>query len=128
MSKHAKISDSEWKVMRVLWRTYPMKSSEIIQELKSTNWSPNTIHTLLSRLANKEIIGVKKTSRYKEYFPLVSQEECQLKETKSFLKKVYDGSIKMMLSSYINEDDLSEADIEYLKELLDEKVNGKERD
>ncbi|WMJ76885.1 MULTISPECIES: BlaI/MecI/CopY family transcriptional regulator [unclassified Sedimentibacter] len=121
MNKQINISDSEWKVMCVLWEKHPLMSSQIIQRLEANNWKPNTIHTLLSRLENKKIIGVEKKSRFKEYYPLVSREECQIIETKSFIKKVYDGSIKMFLSSYINQDNLSQDDIEYLKKLIEEK-------
>lgn len=121
MKKQINISDSEWKVMCVLWEEHPLMSSQIIQSLKTTNWKPNTIHTLLSRLEHKKIIGVDKKTRYKEYYPLVSREECQIIETKSFIKKVYDGSIKMFLSSYINQDNLSQDDIAYLKNLILEK-------
>ncbi len=121
MNKQINISDSEWKVMCVLWEKHPLMSSQIIQKLEANNWKPNTIHTLLSRLENKKIIGVEKKSRFKEYYPLVSREECQIIETKSFIKKVYDGSIKMFLSSYINQDNLSQDDIEYLKKLIEEK-------
>lgn len=121
MSKQTNISDSEWKVMCVLWENHPLISSQIIKRLEATNWSPNTIHTLLSRLEKKKIIGVEKKSRFKEYYPLVSREECQIIETKSFIKKIYAGSMKMFLSSYINQDDLSEEDIEYLKKLIEKK-------
>lgn len=121
MSKQINISDAEWKVMCVLWTNNPLMSSQIIKRLEENNWSPNTIYTLLSRLEKKKIIGVEKKSRFKEYYPLVSREECQINEVKSFVKKVYAGSMKMFLSSYINQDDLSEEDIEYLKKLIEKK-------
>lgn len=121
MSKQINISDAEWKVMCVLWKNHPLISSQIIKRLESNNWSPNTIYTLLSRLEKKKVIGVEKKSRFKEYYPLISREECQINEVKSFIKKVYAGSMKMFLSSYINQDDLSEDDIEYLKKLIEKK-------
>lgn len=127
MSKQTNISDAEWKVMCVLWESHPLMSGQIIQRLKETNWNPNTIHTLLSRLEKKKIIGVEKKSRFKEYYPLVSREECQINETKSFVKKVYDGSMKMFLSSYINQDNISEDDIQYLKNLIEKKESNRSK-
>ncbi|MEA4988288.1 MAG: BlaI/MecI/CopY family transcriptional regulator [Anaerovorax sp.] len=121
MSKQINISDAEWKVMCVLWKSNPLTSSQIIEELKDTNWNPNTIHTLLSRLEKKKILGVEKNSRFKEYYPLVSQKECQVHETKSFIEKVYAGSMKLFLSNYINQEDLTKDDIEYLKKLIEDK-------
>lgn len=127
LSEQINISDAEWKVMCVLWEGHPLTSSQIIQELKDINWNPNTIHTLLSRLEKKKIIGVQKKSRFKEYSPLVSREECQIYETKTFLEKVYSGSMKMFLSSYINQDDLSKDDIEYLKKLIEKKESNRSK-
>lgn len=127
MSKQTNISDAEWKVMCVLWESHPLMSSQIIKRLKETNWSPNTIHTLLSRLEKKKILGVEKKSRFKEYYPLVSREECQINETESFVKKVYDGSMKMFLSSYINQDNISEDDIQYLKNLIEKKESNRSK-
>ncbi len=127
MNKQINISDAEWKVMCVLWENHPLISSQIIKRLESTNWNPNTIHTLLSRLEKKKIIGVEKKSRFKEYYPLVSREECQIYETKSFVEKVYDGSMKMFLSSYINQDNISEDDIQYLKNLIEKKESNRSK-
>mgnify|MGYP000887917672 CR=1 FL=1 len=64
------ISDAEWKVMKVLWEKSPLTSTEIINSLKdSTNWSPKTIHTLISRLVKKEVVGVNKDFPVNKYFP-----------------------------------------------------------
>ena len=96
MKEFPNISDAEWQVMKVLWERSPLTSTEIIDSLRDdTVWSPKTIHTLISRLVKKGAVGVGKDSPLNRYFPLVTQEECRKVETKSFVQKVYDGSLQM---------------------------------
>ncbi len=122
MNNFPNISDAEWQVMKVLWNRSPLTSTEIISELKSTNsWSPKTVHTLISRLVKKEAIEVKKGSKYNLFTSIVTQDECSRVETKSFIEKVYNGSIQMMLKNFIKDEKLSSEEIEELRRMLDDK-------
>ena len=122
MNKIPKISDSEWEVMKVLWKKSPLTSSEIIGILKEySSWNPKSIHTLISRLVDKDAIRVKKDESFYLYSPNVSEEECRRVETKSFIKKVYDGSIHLLISSFVKDEKLSGKEIEELKQILDKK-------
>ena len=122
MNKIPKISDSEWEVMKVLWKKSPLTSSEIIGILKEySSWNPKSIHTLISRLVDKDAIRVKKDESFYLYCPNVSEEECRRVETKSFIKKVYDGSIHLLISSFVKDEKLSGKEIEELKQILDKK-------
>jgi BlaI family transcriptional regulator, penicillinase repressor len=56
------------------------------------------------------------------YSPLVSESEYKAYANESLLKKLYGGSVKLMLTSFIKEQKLSKAEIENLKALLDEEV------
>jgi len=127
MKELPKISDAEWQVMKVLWNKSPLTSSEIVETLKPvTKWSPTTIYTLISRLVNKKAIRIEEGSSPYICYPLISREEYAQKEYKSLLKKVYDGSLNLMLSSIIKENELSDEEIEQLKDILD-KSKGRKR-
>jgi len=122
LNKIPKISDSEWEVMKVLWKKSPLTSSQIIEILKEySSWNPKTIHTLISRLVNKDAIRVKKGGPFYLYSPNISEEECRKVETKSFIKKVYNGSINLLISNFIKDEKLSWKEIDELKQILDDK-------
>ncbi|AUS96771.1 transcriptional regulator [Clostridium thermosuccinogenes] len=122
MKKLPNISDAEWQVMRVLWEKSPLTSTEIIDALRdSTTWSPKTIHTLISRLVKKEVVGVNKDFSLNKYFPLVTEEECRKVETRSFIQKVYDGSLHLLIKSFIENEKLTSEEIDDLRRMLDEK-------
>jgi BlaI family penicillinase repressor len=122
MKEIPNISDAEWQVMKVLWDKSPLTSTEIIDSLKSdTAWSPKTVHTLISRLVKKEALGVNKNLTFNRYFPLVTQEACRKTQTKTFIRKVYDGSLHLLIANFIKDEKLSQEEIGELKRILEEK-------
>ena len=59
-----------------------------------------------------------KQSRVFVYTPLVKECEYISQESNSFLNRYYNGDITSMLSAYIENDKLSETEIETLRSLL----------
>lgn len=128
MKKGKKITDAELYVMKVLWKNSPLTASQIIDELKEvTQWNPKTIHTLISRLVAKSVIGSEKKGSYKLYFPLVTEEYYQNVQTKSFLEKVYNGSFPLLITNFIKEEKLNEQEINELKAILDSQIDEGEK-
>lgn len=119
------ISDTELIVIKVLWHQNPLTSTDIIYRLKdTTTWSPKTIHTIISRLLKKGAITVNKNTSPYEYSPIVSEEEVKNYETKSFLHRIYNGSLSMLLSNFVREENLSNDEINELKKILDNNIKG----
>jgi len=124
--KIPRIAESEWRVMKILWKKSPLTASEIIEHLKeTTQWNPRTVKTLLNRLVNKGALSFNKEGRLYHYYPAVSESECARVESKSFLNRVYDGALQPMLAAFIEDQDLSPETIKELKQILD-KEKGKE--
>jgi len=121
MKDFPNITDAELQVMKILWNSSPLTASEIIELLNdNTNWNPKTIHTLISRLVKKNALSVERTSPFYKYSPLVSEDELRKVETKSFIQKLYNGSLHLLLSNFIKEENLSPEEIEDLKRILNE--------
>lgn len=116
------ISEAEYEVMKVVWKHAPISTNEITQQLlKTTSWSPKTIQTLIKRLVNKGALSYEKQSRMFVYTPMVKENEYIGQESSSFLKRFYGGNITAMVSAYLENDKLSEAEIETLRGLLSKK-------
>ena len=116
------ISEAEYEVMKVVWKHAPISTNEITQQLlKTTSWSPKTIQTLIKRLVNKGALSYEKQSRMFVYTPIVKENEYIGRESNSFLKRFYGGNITAMVSAYLEDDKLSEAEIETLRGLLSKK-------
>ena len=122
MRELPQISEAEFEVMKVVWKYSPINTNEITEKLtQTTNWSPKTIQTLIKRLVSKKALTYEKQSRVFVYTPLVKEDEYIRRESNTFLNRFYDGNIISMLASYIEDDKLSEAEIDTLRSLLSEK-------
>ena len=120
-----KISESEWLVMRVLWSNGALTANEVVKKLTGqTKWKPKTIKTLITRLMKKEAIEFKKEGRKYRYYAAVSEAKCVGAQRRSFVRRVYGGTMKPMLAAFLEDADLSAEDISELKKILEQK--GKE--
>ena len=118
MSKLPKVSNSEWEVMKIIWAHSGITSTNIIQELKDkSDWKPTTVKSLINRLLTKKAIGFNKLGNEYSYFPLVSEEEYIKEESQSFINRVFNGSIKSMLLTFVESKEISEDEIDELKNI-----------
>lgn len=120
MKEYSGISDAEWQVMQVIWEKGRVGFQEIREALESTGWSRNTITTLISRLVKKGIAGTDEKGHKYVYFPLVTQDECRRYETMSFLEKVYSGSAKLLVTSFLKNKLLTDKEADELFKTLEE--------
>lgn len=119
MSALPQITEAEYEVMKIVWKYAPINTNEITEKLLATSsWSAKTIQTLIKRLVNKGALAYEKNSRVFVYTPQVKESEYISQESNSFLNRYYDGDITAMLSAYIENDKLSETEIEMLRSLL----------
>ncbi|NMM63923.1 BlaI/MecI/CopY family transcriptional regulator [Clostridium sp. P21] len=125
MSDLPKISEAEYKVMKIIWLNAPISTNGVIDKLiEITTWSPKTIQTLLSRLVKKGALTYEKNSRTFVYTPLVKEEDYLERESRSFLNRFYNGTLSSMVLSFLEKDKLTEDDINELKDILDKKAKG----
>lgn len=122
------ISESEFEVMKIVWKYAPISTTEITDRLvATTSWSPKTIQTLIKRLVTKGALAYEKHSRVFVYTPLVDEDEYIGQESSSFLKRFYGGDFSAMLSAYLDHGKLSEHEIDSLRALLSESPREGER-
>lgn len=126
MKNEINISESEWTVMEYLWNKPMVTITEIRKALSSTGWSDSTIKTLVRRLVSKNAVAINDEAATFRYYPLISQQECRLKETKSFINRVYDGSVSMLVTNLVADSNLTDKETEELLALI-EKM-GKEQE
>ncbi|MCQ5202127.1 BlaI/MecI/CopY family transcriptional regulator [Mordavella massiliensis] len=119
MSALPQISEAEFEVMKVIWKFAPISTNEITDRLlKTTAWSTKTIQTLIKRLVTKGALTYEKQGRVFVYTPLVEENEYINQQSNSFLNRFYDGNISAMLSSYLENNQLSETELRNLRSIL----------
>ncbi len=119
--KHTpRISEAEWKVMKVVWSFGPCSAGQIIESLTGSDpgWHPKTIKAFLNRLVKKKVLGFRKEGRAYLYRPLVAEKDCVDAVSESFLDLVFGGSLKPMLAHFVEQKKLSDDEIRELRNVL----------
>lgn len=118
-----RLSEREMEIMHFLWEHGTSSAVDIASYfLDSNGQRRNTTYTFLSRMIDKGVIERKDPGFI--CIPLFEREEMQFKEAQSFLKKVYDGSFRDMFAQFLEKRDLSEKEIEELKQMISDMKDG----
>ena len=125
--KKPTLTDSEWKIMKLLWRQSPLTMRNIEDSLKAeTGWSKHTVISFLKRMQEKGAVAAEDAKPAKLYYPLWKEQQMIDRETRSMLGKLYDGQLSLMVSNLISQQELSEDEINELVEILRQgKEDGK---
>lgn len=113
-----KVFDSELRVMEVLWREGDLTAGQLAKMLKEhTGWNRNTTYTVIKKLIDKGAV-----ERYGPKFccrAVITKEQVQQHEASELISKLFDGSGSAFLSAFISGNELSEQEIEGLKQLVE---------
>lgn len=114
-----RLSDSEWLLMNALWDQAPRTITQLVEQLRGeTGWSKHTVITMLSRLETKGAVRHEEGERAKQFYPVIDRAATQRQETRSFLSRLYGGSLKLMVNTLVGDDRLSDEDLAALDALL----------
>ena len=124
----AKISQSEWEVMQVLWNAdAPLRASAVSAQLEGqTNWNPKTVRTFLNRLVRKQAINAVKLGapglELLHYVPLIDKATALQAKQETFAGRFFGGTIHSMLAGCIQSGDISVDELKQLREMIDRQV------
>ena len=113
------LTNSEWYVLDCLWERPSMTVMELVSALRDRlGWAKSTTITTLRRMEDKGLVRCTVEGRTKHYSPAVQRDRAVRRETRSFLDKVYRGSVGLMVSALAQDKALSRAEIDELYEIL----------
>ena len=114
------ISFSELEVLQILWQSEkPMKVQEVCDKLSMSKWKYKTVATLLLRMEEKGAVKSEKIDKANYYTPVLEKDVYTKSQTKSFIKRLYNGSAKDLAVSLFKSDDLTKEDIEEIRKMFD---------
>lgn len=120
MERSISLSAGEWRIMEGLWEKHPRTLTELVRELgPDTGWSKSTIVTMVGRLEAKGAVTYTEGGRARLYAPAVPRERAALEETESLLRRVYRGSVGMMVNTLADGRGLTDEDIAELSAVLE---------
>ena len=115
-----KLFESEAKVMEIIWAKAPISAKDIsLIAAETIGWNKNTTYTVVKKLEAKGFI--KRQDPGFICTPLISQNQMQKVEAVSLVKKVFGGSRKALFSALLEDEPLSDEEINELRKLIDDR-------
>ncbi|MDB5156087.1 MAG: hypothetical protein JWR50_794 [Mucilaginibacter sp.] len=113
------LTKTEERVMQVLWKLKQCFVKDIIDALPDDPKPHyNTISSVVRLLEKKGYVGYKAYGKTYEYFPLISKTEYRKIFFKKMVSGYFDNSVESLLSFMVKEEQLSEADINKIKDII----------
>jgi BlaI family transcriptional regulator, penicillinase repressor len=125
MNSAKTLTKAEEQVMQVLWKLGKGFLKEIIETTPEPRPHSNTIATILKILVEKGFVEYSVHGRNNLYKPLVSQVEYGKKSVNQLIKGYFDGSPAQLVSQFISDQKLSEAELEQLLQQIQSAKNKK---
>lgn len=121
MEEIKRLPESELEIMQIIWKkSAPVSRMDIEQALQETHpLAPTTILTLLTRLCEKGFLSLKKEGRSNLYEPLITEKEYLAAESRSFLDRVFHGSVASFATA-LCDSGVTKEELEELRRLLEE--------
>ncbi|MEP6780229.1 MAG: BlaI/MecI/CopY family transcriptional regulator [Gemmatimonadaceae bacterium] len=123
----ANFTDRELDLMNVLWEHGPSTAAEVREKL-TDDLAYNTVLTMLRILEEKGYAGRIEEGRAHRYHPLVGREAAGHSAVSRLVDKLFGGSPELLLTHLVNDKKLKQSDIQRLREVLDARLDNKEKD
>lgn len=121
----SKLSKSEEELMNMLWKRKKAFMKDLVDSYPEPKPATTTVATLLKRMTDKGFINYIHIGRSREYYPLVKKKDYFSKEVNGLIKNFFNGSASQFASFFTQETDLSKAELEELKKLIDQEIKRK---
>lgn len=113
------LTSAEWNVMECLWTKSPQTAMRLVAQLqRQVGWAKSTTMTMLTRMEKKGLLLCTGSEKPRHYTPAVRREDAVRQETKSFVRRVFRGSVGMMMSSLVEQQELTKEEIDQLYAVL----------
>ncbi len=119
--KSATLTESELRIMEVIWRKGSATVAEVAEALAGKDGTAyTTILTMMGILRAKGYLSCRKYGRAHVYAPRVDRNAAARRAVRQLLAKFFAGSPAELVLSFLREEDLSPAELDELKRKVQE--------
>lgn len=116
------LTRAEEQIMHILWELERAFVKDIIVRLPDPKPAYNTVSTIIRILEKKGFAGYRAFGKTHEYYPLVDKQEYTQKYLRNFVRNYFSNSYKQMVSFFAREENLSIAEMEEMKKLIEDEI------
>lgn len=118
------LTKAEEQVMQILWQLKQGFLKDILDKMPEPKPHSNTVATILKILIDKGFVSYEVQGRNNLYKTTVSKTEYGRKSMNQLVKGYFEGSPAKLLSHFVNDNKLSQEDLEALLEQIKNAKNN----
>lgn len=122
-----KLSKSEEELMIFLWKKEKAYMKDLLEAYPEPKPAATTVATMLKRMIDKGVIAYNTDGKSREYFPLIQKRDYFSTYLKGLIKNFFNGSTTQFASFFTEEVNLTEAELEDLKTVIEKEIEKKQQ-
>ena len=119
------LSKTEEELMNHVWKLQKAFMKDLLDVYPEPKPANTTVATLLKRMTDKGFIDYKLFGKSREYYPLVKKKDYFSKHVNGLIKNFFNDSASQFASFFTKETNLTKAELEDLKTLIDSEIKNK---
>lgn len=113
------LTEAEWAIMAVVWQEEPCAAGTVQEALQESHgWAYSTVKTTMDRMVAKGLLTTHSIRNLNLFTSCVTRDEARRNELQQFLYRAFDGAIAPMLQFLVQQEDLSEGELQELRKLI----------
>jgi predicted transcriptional regulator len=119
MMEYARLCDSDYRFMCIVWENAPVNSGELVRLCQEElGWKKSTTYTVIKKLCEKGYIqNDDATVRV-----LIPKEQAQTNESTYFVERTFDGSLPSFVAAFLGGRTITEEEAKQLRKMIREHV------
>ena len=119
--KKPHLTTKEEEVMRILWEHGPLLVKEVLEYLPEPRPHVNTVSTVIRVLEKKGYVGHEKEVGTYRYHAVLEKDSYRKATLMTMLRNYFDNSLKSMVSALVQEEELSDEEINECIDIIEKK-------
>lgn len=109
--------------MQYIWKRETAFMNELLEMYPEPKPASSTVATLLKRMQDKGFVDYEKLGRSRRYYPLVKKKDYFSRHINTLIKKFFDDSPSSFASFFTTQTNLTEEELEDLKQVVEQELN-----
>mgnify|MGYP001151307550 CR=1 FL=1 len=113
------LTKAEEPVMSILWKLKKAFVKDILNELPEPKPPYNTVSSIVRVLENKGYVGHTAYGKTHQYHPVICKSDYRKSLFKNIMQDYFDGSYKKVVTHLVDEENLSEQEIQEIEAIIE---------
>jgi len=116
------LTKAQEEILKAVWETENGAVSDILEKLSDPKPAYNTVATVIKVLEKKGYVSHRTYGKTNEYYPIISEKEYAQHIEREAFNGFFSGSLNQMVSPLISNREISLAELEELKQMLESEI------